>query len=258
MKIITLFFGTILFIIRFTAFFVWYFIMMFKGAYYCYLHKNWYGQKQLSYTTRVWARGEAWIFGIKVKIHGDISRHSGLIVSNHVSYMDIMLLGSIFSLRFAPKDDIRSWPVLGWLIGLSRPVWINRSSKQSSIKVLKEFEETINNRISLIAFPEGTTSSGLTDLIPFKSTTFETAVTSNLPVYPVLIKYQDDAIAWYGEGDPLLIHAWKILSKWHIKADLYVLPPVVPPIGTNRKDFSSMVYGIMNENFKKILKGELK
>lgn len=230
--------------------------MMPIGVYYCYLHRNWYGQKKLSVTTRQWANGEAWIFGLKVKIHGDISKHSGLIVSNHVSYMDIMLLGSIFPLRFAPKDDIKSWPVLGWLISLSRPVWINRSSKQASIKVLNDFKETVNNGISLITFPEGTTTSGLAELLPFKSTIFETAIADNLPVYPVLIKYEDDSIAWYGDGDPLLIHAWKILSKWHIKAHLYLLPPIMPEKDTNRKDFSVLVYKQMNENFKKILKGE--
>lgn len=202
---------------------------------------------------KLWARGEAFIFGIKVKIHGDAKGHTGLIVSNHVSYMDILLLGSIFPLRYAPKDDIKSWPVLGWGLGLSKPIWIKRSSKHSAVKVLTDFKNTIDNGINLIAFPEGTTSSGKTDLIPFKSTTFEAAISGGFSVYPVLLKYEDDGVAWYGDGDSLLVHAWKVLCKRQIKADLYILDPILPDKNTNRKDFCAAVYEIMNENFIKIL-----
>lgn len=253
MKYIFMFFGTILFIIRFFFFFIWLFVVGSIACYYFYFSKGWHSVKILSHLARLWTRGEALIFGLKIKIHGNAKGHTGLIVSNHVSYMDIFLLGSVFPLRYAPKDDIRTWPILGWALGLSKPIWINRSSKHSATKVLHDFKNTIANGINLITFPEGTTSSGKTDLLPFKSTTFEAAISGGFSVYPVILKYEDDSIAWYGDGDPLLIHAWKVLSKRRINADLYILDPIVPEKNANRKDFCSLVYQEMNDCFIEIL-----
>lgn len=253
MKYIFMFFGTILFLIRFLSFFIWLFAMGSVATYFYYFKTGWRSVKILSHCAQIWAKGNAFIFGLKIKVHGDAKGHTGLIVSNHVSYMDIFLLGSVFPLRYAPKDDIKSWPIIGWGLGLSKPIWINRSSKHAATKVLTDFKNTIANGINLITFPEGTTSSGKTDLLPFKSTTFEAALSGGFPVCPVLLKYEDDSIAWYGDGDPLLIHAWKVLSKKEIKANLYILDTISPGEITHRKEFCSAVYEIMNENFVNIL-----
>lgn len=248
-----MFFETILFIIRFIIFFIWLFIMGGIATYFYYFKRGWTSIKILSHCAQIWAKGNAFIFGLKVEIHGNHKDHGGLIVSNHVSYMDIFLLGSVFPLRYAPKDDIKNWPILGWALGLSKPIWINRSSKHSAMKVLNAFKHTIANGINLIAFPEGTTSSGKTDLLQFKSTAFEAAINGCFSVYPVLLKYEDDSIAWYGDGDSLLVHAWKVLSKRQIKADLYILAPIKPEKKANRKAFCALVYEEMNDKFIKIL-----
>ena len=160
MKILFAVLGTILFIVKFILFFVWLFIVGGIAVYFYYFKTGWVSIRILSHCAKLWAKGSAVVFGLKIKIHGDTKNHAGLIVSNHVSYIDIFLLGSVFPLRYAPKDDIKNWPVLGWGLGLSKPIWINRSAKQSAKKVLHDFKNTIENGINLITFPEGTTSSG--------------------------------------------------------------------------------------------------
>jgi 1-acyl-sn-glycerol-3-phosphate acyltransferase len=246
-------FGPVLFIIRFILFFILSFIIA-SYAMLCWLLPKWKSVKALAVASKIWAYGAARIFGLKIKISGNRKSVHGLVVSNHLSYVDILLLGSIFPLRFAPKSDVAKWPILGWILGSSRPIWVDRSSKYASLNTMKEFSETVKNDINLIAFPEGTTSDGKSDLFPFKSTTFEAAMQGNVPICPVLIVYEQDNISWAIDNHtPLLIHAWRVLQLFQIRAELHILKPVVPPEGGRRKEFCRDVYNIMNERYREII-----
>ena len=246
-------FGPVLFVIRFILFFIWSFIVA-SYAVLCWVLPKWKSVKALTAASRVWAYGAARIFGLKIKICGSRKSVRGLVVSNHLSYVDILLLGSIFPLRFAPKSDVAKWPILGWILGSSRPIWVNRSSKHASLNTMKEFSETVKNGVNLIAFPEGTTSDGKGDLFPFKSTTFEAAMHGNVPICPVLIVYKQDNISWaMDDHTPLLIHVWRVLQLFQIRAELHILEPVVPPDGGRRKELCRDVYNIMNERYREII-----
>lgn len=246
-------FGPVLFIIRFILFFIWSFIVA-SYAVFCRLLPKWKSIKVLTVAAEVWAYGAARIFGLKVKIYGDRRSVHGLVVSNHQSHVDIFLLGSIFPLRFAPKSDVAKWPLLGWIIRTSRPIWVNRSSKQSSLDTMNEFAQTVKHGINLIAFPEGTTSNGKGDLFPFKSTTFEAAMHGNVPVCPVLIVYENDSVPWALEDPtPFFVHALRVFQMFQIKAELHILDPVLPKEGENRKEFCREVYDIMNERYREII-----
>lgn len=245
-------FGPLLFIIRFILFFVWSFIIA-SYAMLCWLLPKWKSVKALTTASKMWAYGAAGIFGLKIKICGNTKSVHGLVVSNHLSYVDILLLGSIFPLRFAPKSDVAKWPILGWILGSSRPIWVNRRSKQASLNTMNEFSETVKNSINLITFPEGTTSNGKGDLVPFKSTTFEAAIHGNVPVCPVLIVYEQDNISWaVDDHTPLLVHVWRVLQLPQIRAELHILEPVIPQEGKHRKELCRNVYNTMNERYKEI------
>ena len=246
-------FGPILVIIRFILFFIWSLIIA-SCAMLCWLLPKWKSIRALTVAAEVWAYGSARIFGLKIKIYGNRKSVHGLVVSNHLSYVDILLLGSIFPLRFAPKSDVAKWPILGWILGTSRPIWVDRSSKQASIDTMKKFAETVINGINLIAFPEGTTSDGKGNLFSFKSTTFEAAMYGNVPVCPVLIVYEQDNISWaVDDHTPILIHIWRVLLLLQIRAELHILEPIIPADGGRRKEFCKDVYTIMNERYREII-----
>lgn len=201
--------------------------------------------------TRLWGSGLARIINLKVNIIGDISSFKGgLIVSNHMGYFDILAHSSVFPIRFSPKKEISRWPLLGWYLGLNRPIWIDRRSKQKSQKTMNKFRMTMKNGIPLIVYPEGTSTSGLKGILPFKSTPFEAAVSENCPILPIVTIYKDKSVSWWGEMT-LLPHIWKVSGYKEIEVDLHVLP-VVYPEGRSRKEMAQYVHDLMEEKYWKI------
>ena len=234
---------------------LWLFVMYFYALAVRFLggKSGYVAVKRLSKAAKVWGYGLSKILNIEISIHGNVDNVNGLIVSNHLSYIDILVTATVFPLRFTPNTEIANWSFLGWFLKCSRPIWIDRKSRQSSRKTLNEFINTLKNDINLIIFPEGTTTDGKSDLLPFKSTTFEAAVKGNLPVYPILIHYKEEAgtsICWYGDTT-LTSHTWKCFGLKKIETEIHILEPVFP-LSKNRKIFSKEVHEIMNTEYQKL------
>jgi 1-acyl-sn-glycerol-3-phosphate acyltransferase len=215
---------------------------------------GWTGVKRISRFTHLWSKGIAKIVNLRVKVCGEIpSFTGGLVVSNHLSYLDIITHGSVLPLRYSPKADIAKWPILGPYIGLSRPIWTDRESRRSSIKTLRAFAKTMKHGMHLIVYPEGTSTDGRRGILPFKSTSFEAAIIGNAPILPVLINYKEASgsqpICWYGDMT-LLPHVWGLLRRRSIEARLRFLPPIYPE-GRSRKELASFVHDIMAREYRK-------
>ncbi|MGB3058020.1 MAG: lysophospholipid acyltransferase family protein, partial [Candidatus Omnitrophota bacterium] len=202
----------------------------------------------MNQVVNLWCRGVARIINMRIRISGDMPDGSaGLVVSNHLGYIDIITHGAVFSLRYSPKSDIAKWPFVGWVVGLSHPVWIDRSFKQATGKALDEFMQTLKHGMSLIVYPEGTSSDGKSGILPFKSALFESAVKGDIPVYPVLTRYREapgrGEVAWYGDMT-FLPHLWRVLGLPSIESELHLLPPVFSE-GRSRKEMASYVRDTM-------------
>ena len=245
---------------RLAAVIIWFILMTFYASYFHIVYKLLGKSKyelirRLSYAERVWSGGLAYIVGLKVKVFGSIEGVDGMLVSNHTSYMDILTLGSVFPIRFTPKAEIAKWPLLGWFIRISAPIWVDRSSRQASKELVKEFGRTVKNSIRLVVFPEGTTSDGKGDLLPFKSAVFGVAVSENINLCPIIVRYRDNGeheIAWYGDAT-LLGHIGKVLALKKIEAEVHVLD-IMSPEGKNRKQISEELYQKMNHEYLNISK----
>jgi 1-acyl-sn-glycerol-3-phosphate acyltransferase len=213
---------------------------------------GWTAIKRVSKITLLWGSGIAQIMNLKVNIIGDISSFKGgLIVSNHMGYIDIIAHASSFPIRFTPKAEISRWPILGFFLGLNRPIWIDRRSKQKSRETMNQFRMTMKNGIPLIVYPEGTSTSGLDGILPFKSTPFEAAVSENCPILPIVTIYKDKTVCWWGDMT-LLPHIWQISGYKGIEVDLHVLPAVYPE-GRSRKEMAKYVHDLMEEEYEKIM-----
>lgn len=206
--------------------------------------------------TRLWAAGCAKIIGIRTSVHGDPGGFpGGMIVSNHLGYLDILTEASIFPIRFAAKAEIRSWFLLGAYIGMSRPIWIDRSSRAKSAHVAREIERSLEENISLLVYPEGTSTAGDDGLLPFKSTPFEAICRVGKPFLPVLVKYAPTAdrhpLAWYGSMT-MLPHVWHVLGQPVIEAEVHILAPITPHPGEDRKQLADRTRQIMDEQYRRL------
>jgi 1-acyl-sn-glycerol-3-phosphate acyltransferase len=143
-----------------------------------------------------WHRIALRLAGIRVRVAGQPPPvRPLLIVSNHISWADIIVLGSIMELCFIAKSEVTGWPGVGWLARMQRTVFVDRSRRRDA----KNQNETIAARLlqgdAMVLFPEGTTGDGM-KLLPFKSALFgsvhhalETAHVSHVTVQPVAIHY---------------------------------------------------------------------
>lgn len=202
--------------------------------------------------SRLWGKGLVRILNIRILgAENAAGTSAGLIVSNHQSYLDILVESALFPVRFLPKREILFWPVLGWFLALNRPIWVNRKARLESGKVADEIARSLEEGLSVLAYPEGTTSDGQT-LLAFKSTAFDPAVRRGLPVQPVLLRYTPAAdgypIGWYGDM-PLIPHLLHTLGAPGFEVRLTMPAPVRPQPGEDRKIFANRVRQIMLDHY---------
>jgi 1-acyl-sn-glycerol-3-phosphate acyltransferase len=219
---------------------------------------GWWGIQRVTRITRMWGWGLCRILGMRIQIHGQAPAgfHYGLVVSNHLSYIDILIHAAMFPLRFSAKAEIAGWPVIGWYLGLNRPIWVDRQSRQKAGRTKAQFAETLAHGISLIVYPEGTSTDGKHGILPFKSTSFE-AVSGGgdgeaAMIQPILIRYVEEpgrpTVCWFGDAE-LLPHIWMVLGTPRIDAEVRFLPPVAPA-GRDRKTLAVDVHDQMDRAYR--------
>ena len=114
------------------------------------------------------------IFNLKPAVSGPIPAR-GLIVSNHLSYLDILVLASVAPAAFVSKADVRGWPMFGWLATLGGTVFIERERRTHVGAVNREVERALADGVPVVVFPEGTSSAGA-NILPFRSSLLEPAI----------------------------------------------------------------------------------
>ena len=214
------------------------------------------GIKRVAYCTRNWGKFLVRTFGVEVEFVCDHPIEEGmLIVPNHQSYLDVLLHASLFPIRFTPKKEIKYWPVLGFYLGISRPLWVDRKNRQQSGKVMKEIHRTLADGVSLLVYPEGTTSDGEHGLLPFKPTAFQAVIGTEFKIQPVITRYirEEDNWnpAWFG-NQTLLPHLWQFIGRKRTRVKVVALEPVTPLPGEDRKALASRVQKIMENALEQI------
>lgn len=166
----------------------------------------------------VWCRGLARVLGQHLEVVGQPPTAPFLLVSNHLSYVDILLLGGAAGGTFVAKREIASWPVLGHLSRAVGTVFIDREAKRDLVRVARAVEEALEAGKGVVVFPEGTTSDGH-GLLPFKTSLLEVAAASGRPVPWAVIRYATGrgvppasrAVCWTG-GQSLVPHLLRLLA----------------------------------------------
>ncbi len=155
---------------------------------------------------RLWAKACVRLLGMKVVSEGDAPAGAFLLVSNHLSYIDIILLLSTVRAVFVSKADVAAWPVLGPLARLAGTLFIERQKKKDVLRVSGEIRRILERGMGIILFPEGTSTAGA-EVHAFRSSLLEPAASLSLPVRYASIRYSTPAgeppahlaVSWWGE-----------------------------------------------------------
>jgi len=165
------------------------------------------------------------VVGIRCGVAGKLPA-SGLLVSNHLSYVDILVFGAICPSVFVAKREVKSWPVFGWLAILAGTLFVDRNRCSAVIQTNHEIAEVLNANQVVVIFPEGTSSDGST-VLPFKSSLLEPAVNLDQPVTTACLHYVllDGDVAeevCYWKDMTFVPHLINLLSKNGIVASILV------------------------------------
>jgi len=170
-----------------------------------------------------WCRFACRILGVEVTVRGKIPRN-GLVVSNHLSYLDIIAISAITPCIFVAKSDVGRWPLFGWLAKCGGAIFVNRRSKADARAAVASIRDAINSDVLVVLFPEGTSSDGRT-VLPFKSALMEPALQFGSIISAASIDYDlpggsvpDEVCYW--RDMTLVPHLLNLFSKPGIKAEL--------------------------------------
>lgn len=134
------------------------------------------------------------IIGVRVRVSGPLPAPGTLIVSNHVSWLDICIIGSVLPVNFVAKADISGWPILGFLAKLQKTLFIKRDRRSDTANQRNAMQDRLLEGGRLLLFPEGTTGDG-TIVFPFKSSLFAAAeVPENdnlIPIQPLSLAFAE-------------------------------------------------------------------
>lgn len=169
------------------------------------------------------ARRHLKIFGCVPKIFGEIPAR-GLLVSNHLSYFDILLIGSVTPAVFVSKADVRGWPLIGWLTKLSGTVFIERARRSHVGAVNREIESALADDLLVVVFPEGTSSNGET-VLPFRSSLLEPVLRGGQEIHVSRIRYEltdgdaSNEVCYWGDHS-FFPHLLNLLGNKSVQAQL--------------------------------------
>jgi 1-acyl-sn-glycerol-3-phosphate acyltransferase len=141
-------------------------------------------------------------------------RRPYVVVSNHESFVDILLISHLpWEMKWLSKIELLRVPILGWDMRLAGDVPVERGTTRSAVKAMRRCREILDQRVSVIIFPEGTRSTS-DDLLPFKDGAFRLAIDAGVPILPLAVK---------GTRTALPKHGWRFGRS---RAEVRVLEPV--------------------------------
>ena len=175
---------------------------------------------------RVWARGMMRVAGVRVATVGQPAPPGALVVSNHLSYLDIPVLDSVMPMVFVARADLRRWPFWGPMASLGGTIYVDRATRRDVLRVRREMGEAMARGDSVIVFPEATTSGGDT-ILPFKPALLADAAEANTPVYWLTLSYRTppegpaarDQVCWWGDSD-FLPHVLGLFALWRVECTM--------------------------------------
>lgn len=206
---------------------------------------------------RFWCKRLLSIFEISVEVTGFernlVNQKKYLMVANHISWMDIIIIQSIKPCIFVAKSDVASWPLFGWVAQMTGTIFIKRDKISDIKKALKKMKRRLIKR-SVCIFPEGTSTNGRY-LLPFKSNLFQSSIDTEKSILPLCLRYEQKNIytdkTAFVDDMSLLDSIIKIKQERDIRVVVEILQPIRPRY--NRKELASYTQEIIRNNLSQNL-----
>lgn len=170
--------------------------------------------------------------GVQRRVEGQPPTH-GLVVSNHLSYLDILIISSAMPCFFVAKIEIGGWPYFGQAAGAGGTIFLDRSSMASAMSVADKITERLQLPVPVLLFPEGTSTDG-SRVWRFHSRLIDPATSAGAPITAACVRYvvadgtPERELCWFGDA-PFLPHIWKALGAAGFTAEVQFGEPRVYP-----------------------------
>ena len=192
--------------------------------------------KPLSKTTLKYKRfmfsrmttGMLFLFKVRLKVTGKIPKPPYILMSNHISYLDIVVIASLTGTPFVAKREVRDWPIIGWIAELYGGLFINREKRSDVMRFPELLANRINKGGSIAIFPEGTSTNGQ-EVLPFYSSLFQWPAKNEFPIHTCSISYRtgnpektpaSQFVCWWGDMD-FMPHYRALLNLHRIHATIH-------------------------------------
>jgi 1-acyl-sn-glycerol-3-phosphate acyltransferase len=180
-----------------------------------------------------------------------------LIVANHLSYLDVIILAAKFPSCFVTSTEVKASPFLGQLSRLAGCLFVDRQNKQNLKTEIKELRTALTDGMNVIVFPEATSTNG-EDILRFRQPLFEASIATSKQILPITINYQKidgqnidrlnrDIVCWYGEMT-FFSHFMKVLDQQEILVEIKVSEPFAPEI-LSSIDLAMKSHRIVKSNY---------
>jgi 1-acyl-sn-glycerol-3-phosphate acyltransferase len=218
-------------------------------------------RKQLLSTVSVTSRMMLKVLNIKVdyKVSRKLNPDSNfLIVSNHLSYLDVIILAAKFPSCFVTSKEVQASLFLGQLSSLAGCLFVDRKYKYNLKEEILELRTALNYGLNVIVFPEATSTNG-EEILRFRRPLFEAAIATQKQILPITINYQSiesqkidrlnrDIVCWYGDMT-FFDHFMKVLDQKEINVEINVSEPFFPEI-LSSIDLAIKSHLIVKSNYK--------
>lgn len=179
---------------------------------------------------RHWSWVLVWLCGLRVHVLGEPHQQGAVLWAvNHVSWLDIFVLNLVRSTAFVAKQEIRHWPLIGWLAAGADTIFIERGFRHAVHRVGLAMQARFDLGQAVGLFPEGTTSSGF-DVLSFYGNLFEPARRSDVVIQPVALRYfhrgSRSAFAAFVGDESLMQNLWRVLGGQGVSVQMQFLPLV--------------------------------
>ena len=180
--------------------------------------------EQRQMRVQAWALQLLALWGIHLQVIGQpVAFGPALLVANHISWLDILVIHAARYCRFVSKSDVRRWPLIGRLATGAGTLYIERERRRDARRVVHDMAEALRAGDVVAVFPEGTTSDGR-QLLPFHANLVQSAISAGAPVQPMALRFVDTrsgrltlAPCYIGD-DTLLASVWRTLTAGPITA----------------------------------------
>lgn len=190
-----------------------------------------------------WSRQLLDAFGIRLETAGRPAE-GGLLVANHISWLDIFAINAVAPSAFVSKDDVRQWPLIGWWATGADTIFLERGSRSAALRAKRSIAEYLRRRRRVCVFPEGTTGFGAA-VMPFHGALFQSAIDAGVSVLPAMLRYTErgrHSLAPAYVGDTPLVATFLAIARARRLVVQVVFLPGLDTVAADRRHLAATAH----------------